>query len=294
MIIAHNLMAMNAYRAYNMHAMKLAGIVEKLSTGLRINRAADDPSGLMISEKMRSQIRGLQQASRNALDGISVLQIADGALNEVHDMLQRINELAVKAANGTWNPEDRYAMQMEVNELTDEIDAITSGGRTQFNGMNLLDGSFVDKKLQIGANAGQTMDISIGKIDTHAAGMLDKQNVDVVMSDGTTKSVEVKGINVMSQKTAGEGITIAQNAIKAVAERRAEIGAKHNRLEYTIRNLDNQAENLQVAESRIRDADMAKLFSEYMRETLLMQAAQFMMAQANMLQYNVLYLLRPW
>lgn len=292
MIINHNLMAMTAYRAYSNHAYKLSGIIEKLSTGMRINRAADDPSGLMISERMRSQIRGLRQASLNCLDGISVLQTAEGALDEVHAMLQRMNELAVKAANGTWNNNDREAMQMEINQLAEEIDSITSGGGTQFNKINLFDGTMVGKKLQTGANAGQTMDIGIEKIDTGTMGLLGKQTIEVKMEDGTTKRVEVRGINVMTPKDAGNSIAKVANAIKHVSLRRSEMGAKQNRLEYKINNLNNQAENLQAAESRIRDADMAKLISEFYKESFLMQAAQLMLAQANQVAYNVLYLLR--
>ena len=275
MIINHNMMSMNAHRAMGVNSGGMGKSVEKLSTGQRINRAADDAAGLYISEKMRSQVRGLTQASRNAQDGISAVQTAEGALDEVHAMLQRMRELAVQAGNDTNQAEDRTAIKAEIDQLGSEIDAISV--KTQFNKQNLLDGTFnAGKKLQVGANKGQTLDISIKKID------------------GTTISIGAKAteIKVDTNENAGKSLSRIDKAISVVSEQRSKLGAVQNRLEHTIKNLDNAAENTQAAESRIRDTDMAKEMSKFTKDNILTQASQAMLAQANQLPQQVLQLLR--
>ncbi|EHL15625.1 flagellin [Peptoanaerobacter stomatis] len=275
MIINHNMMSMNAHRAMGVNSGGMGKSVEKLSTGQRINRAADDAAGLYISEKMRSQVRGLTQASRNAQDGISAVQTAEGALDEVHAMLQRMRELAVQAGNDTNQAEDRTAIKSEIDQLGAEIDAISV--KTQFNKQNLLDGTFnAGKKLQVGANKGQTLDISIKKIE------------------GTTISIGAKAaeIKVDTNENAGKSLSRIDRAISLVSEQRSKLGAVQNRLEHTIKNLDNAAENTQAAESRIRDTDMAKEMSKFTKDNILTQASQAMLAQANQLPQQVLQLLR--
>ena len=275
MIINHNMMSMNAHRAMGVNAGGMGKSVEKLSTGQRINRAADDAAGLYISEKMRSQVRGLTQASRNAQDGISAVQTAEGALDEVHAMLQRMRELAVQAGNDTNQAEDRTAIKAEIDQLGSEIDAIST--KTQFNKQNLLDGTFnAGKKLQVGANKGQTLDISIKKID------------------GTTISIGAKAVDVKvdTNENVGKSLSRIDKAISVVSEQRSKLGAIQNRLEHTIKNLDNAAENTQAAESRIRDTDMAKEMSKFTKDNILTQASQAMLAQANQLPQQVLQLLR--
>lgn len=280
MMINHNIMAMNAYRNLAVNYNMMARSMERLSSGLRINRAADDPAGLAISEKMRAQIRGLEMAEKNALDGISLLQTAEGALNETHAILQRIRELAVQAANDTYMTEgDRQAMQMEVNELLDELDAIA--GRTEFNGQKLLDGSFTDKKFHIGANAGQNMSVSIAAMNTSTLGL------DVLRADenGTTGGI-------LEQETANDAISLLDEAINRVSSQRSKIGAQQNRLEHTINNLSVTRENLIAAESRIRDVDFAKEMMNYTKYYILTQAAQAILAQAQQIPQGVLQLLR--
>ena len=275
MIINHNMMSMNAHRAMGVNAGGMGKSVEKLSTGQRINRAADDAAGLYISEKMRSQVRGLTQASRNAQDGISAVQTAEGALDEVHAMLQRMRELAVQAGNDTNQDEDRTAIKAEITQLGKEIDAIST--KTQFNKQNLLDGNFnAGKKLQVGANKGQTLDISIKKID----------GVEIKIGAGATE------VKVDSNENVGKSLSRIDQAISIVSEQRSKLGAIQNRLEHTIKNLDNAAENTQAAESRIRDTDMAKEMSKFTKDNILTQASQAMLAQANQLPQQVLQLLR--
>ncbi|ADL52100.1 flagellin [Clostridium cellulovorans] len=274
MIINHNLNAMNAQRNMSINNGSAAKSMEKLSSGLRINRAGDDAAGLSISEKMRAQIRGLNQASRNAQDGISLIQTAEGALNETQSILQRMRELAVQAANDTNVAVDRSAIKSEIDTLTTEIDRIAK--TTQFNEKNLLTGSLAATgvKLQIGANsdANLTLEIKIGSMAASALG--------------------ISGLDVASNGVATAAITSINSAIKTVSTQRSSLGANQNRLEHTIANLDNASENLQAAESRVRDVDMAKEMMSFTKNNILQQAAQAMLAQANQAPQNVLQLLR--
>lgn len=271
MIINHNLPAMNSHRQLGINATNQSKSTEKLSSGMRINRAGDDAAGLSISEKMRSQIRGLNQASRNAQDGISLIQTAEGAMDEVHSMLQRMRELAVQSATDTNDSSvDRAALQKEVTALQDEIKAIN--GRAEFNGMKVLDGSFTSKKFQIGAKEGQTIDIGISAVTA-------------VVQSGLLAKVDTR-------TAATSAMAMLQSSINKLSTSRSGLGAIQNRLEHTIKNLDNSAENLQAAESRIRDVDMAKEMMEFTKNNVLNQAAQAMLAQANQLPNQVLSLLR--
>ncbi|WP_061301534.1 flagellin [Clostridium botulinum] len=275
MIINHNLNAMNAHRQMAINTGNNGKAIEKLSSGLRINRAGDDAAGLAISEKMRGQIRGLNQASRNSQDAISLIQTAEGALNETHSILQRMRELTVQAANDTNVTVDRENLQKEVAELQSEINRISS--QTQFNTKSLINGA-VSKDadamtFQIGANSGQTIKLTIGSMDAKTL------NVDKIKLDDTAA-------NVIKQ------IATIDNAINSVSKERAKLGANQNRLEHTIANLDNSAENLQAAESRIRDVDMAKEMMNFTKTNILTQAAQAMLAQANQAPQGVLQLLR--
>lgn len=280
MIINHNLMAMTAYRNLAANYGHMALAMERLSSGLRINRAADDPAGLAISEKMRAQIRGLEMARKNAQDGISLIQTAEGALHETHAMLHRIRELAVQAANDTNMTEgDRQAIQMEINELLDEIDAVSD--RTEFNTQKLLDGSFTNKKIHTGANSGQHMDISIQAINASSLG-LEQLWADPEEMDG----------GILTQEGADEAIGLLDDAINKVSMERARLGARQNRLEHTINNLEVTRENLVAAESRIRDADIAKEMMNFTKYYILTQAAQAILAQANQIPQGMLQLLR--
>jgi flagellin len=281
--------ALNANRQLGVSNSSLAKSTEKLSSGYRINRAGDDAAGLSISEKMRGQIRGLNQASTNAQDGVSLIQTAEGAMTEVHSILQRMRELAVQGANDTNVSQDRAAINKEMKALTQEIGRI--GSSTQFNKMNLLDGSKFGsngtKKLQVGANTGtaQTIDIKIGTI-----------NSNVIKSADGLKSASISGLANI-QSTASNGIyqghiTTIDAAIEAVSSSRSDLGALQNRLEHTIANADNTAENLQAAESRIRDVDMADEMVKYSKSSILQQAGQSMLAQANQSTQGVLSLLR--
>lgn len=270
MIINHNLAALNTLNRLNAATNAQSKAMQRLSSGLRINSAADDAAGLAISEKMRSQIRGLDQATNNAQNGISLLQTAEGALNETHDILQRMRELAVQGANDTNTPEDRNQIQTELNQLMSEIDRIAK--TTQFNTQNLLGGSF-SATLQVGANAGQIITFSISAMDT--AGLSLDQNIDV-----------------NTNAAASTAISALDKAIKLVSSQRSNLGALENRLDHTINNLTTSSENLTSAESRIRDVDMAKEMSEETKDSILAQAAQAMLAQANQQPQQVLQLLR--
>jgi flagellin len=270
MVVQHNMQAANANRMLGITVNSQSKSTEKLSSGYKINRAADDAAGLAISEKMRSQIRGLDKASSNAQDGISVVQTAEGALNEVHSMLQRMNELATQAANDTNTSQDRSQIQLEVDQLTSEIDRVQS--TTQFNTMNLLDGSFTNKNLQVGSLSGQAIVLSIGDMGSSAIG--------------------VSGLKVTSFASAGAAMKSIQTAIDKVSSQRATLGAVQNRLEHTIANLDNVSENTQAAESRIRDTDMAKEMVQWSKNNILQQAGQSMLAQANQSNQGVLSLLQ--
>ncbi|WP_046174427.1 flagellin N-terminal helical domain-containing protein [Domibacillus indicus] len=270
MFVNFGLVAMNAYRNYQSALSRQATAMERLSSGLRINRAADDPAGLAISEKMRAQIRGLNQASRNAQDAISMIQTGEGALNETHSILQRMRELAVQAANDTNTDSDRQAIQEEINQLTEEITRI--GNDTEFNTMKLLDGSKTSFQIQIGANTGQTITIET--------------------SDMRAAALGITGIDVTTQSGASSAIDLFDDAIETVSQQRSKFGAYSNRLEHTINNLENTAGNLTAAESRIRDADMAKEMMEQTKASILAQVAMAMMIQANQSQQNILQLLK--
>ena len=270
MVIQHNLTAMNTNRQLGITTGNQAKSTEKLSSGYRINRAGDDAAGLTISEKMRSQIRGLNKASSNAEDGVSLIQTAEGALNEAHSILQRMNELSTQAANDTNTTSDRTAIQKEIDALSSELSRIAS--TTQFNTMNLLDGGFTGKNLQVGALEGQKISISISTMNAKALG--------------------VASLNVTTFTKAGSAMTKVQHAISAVSTQRSALGALQNRLEHTIANLDTTSENTSAAESRIRDVDMAEEMVEYSKNNILAQAGQSMLAQSNQANQGVLSLLQ--
>ena len=275
MVVQHNLQAANTNRQLGITTSAQAKSTEKLSSGYKINRAADDAAGLSISEKMRSQIRGLNKASSNAQDGVSLVQTAEGALNETHSILQRMNELATQAANGTNTSVDRSAIRAELDQLTSEINRIQS--TTQFNTMNLLDGTFSgttnQMKLQVGALSGQSIDFSIANMCATKIGLK------------TTLSVS-------TFTKAGSYMKSVQHAIEVVSKQRSAMGAIQNRLEHTIANLDTTSENTQSAESRIRDTDMASEMVTYSKNNILAQAGQSMLAQANQSTQGVLSLLQ--
>lgn len=284
MVVQHNLTAMNSNRQLGITTGAQAKATEKLSSGYKINRAADDAAGLTISEKMRSQIRGLTQASANAEDGISAVQTAEGALAEVHDMLQRMNELAVKAANGTQTSADRVAIQKEVNALVSEINRVAQS--TQFNTLNLLDGTFstgASRTLQVGAASStqQEIKVIITKMDAAGLGIAGLKNLSFNASNTT----------FTTQAGAKAAISTITQAIAKVSAQRSSLGAVQNRLEHTVSNLDNIVENTTAAESAIRDTDMAKSMVEYSKNGILQQAGQSMLAQANQANQGVLSLL---
>lgn len=275
MVVQHNLQAANTNRQLGITTSAQAKSTEKLSSGYKINRAADDAAGLSISEKMRSQIRGLNKASSNAQDGVSLVQTAEGALNETHSILQRMNELATQAANGTNTSVDRSAIRAELDQLTSEINRIQS--TTQFNTMNLLDGTFSGKakqmKLQVGALSGQSINFSIANMCATKIGLR-------------------IGLSVSTFSKAGSYMKAVQDAIEVVSKQRSAMGAIQNRLEHTIANLDTTSENTQSAESRIRDTDMASEMVTYSKNNILAQAGQSMLAQANQSTQGVLSLLQ--
>ncbi len=277
MVVQHNLTAMNSSRMLNITTSAQAKSTEKLSSGYKINRAADDAAGLAISEKMRRQIRGLTQASSNAQDGISCVQTAEGALTEVHDMLQRMNELAVKAANGTQTTADRGYINQEVQALVSEIDRVAS--TTTFNEKNLLNGKFKNVGLQVGAEAKQLITLNITGMSAKGIGLVDNATYGSITVGGGT------GVN------AQKAISIIKDALAKVSSQRADLGAVQNRLEHTIKNLDNVVENTTSAESSIRDTDMATEMVKYSNNNILAQAGQSMLAQANQSNQGVLSLL---
>ncbi len=272
MRINNNMMAMNAHRQLGINNTGTSKSLEKLSSGFRINRAGDDAAGLAISEKMRAQVRGLNMASKNAQDGISLIQTAEGALDESHAILQRMRELAVQSANDTNEAEDRGYLQDEVTQLVSELDRIAT--TTQFNKKDLLKGDYATDALvfHVGANADQTIELTIGDMQAEALG--------------------VKDVDISDRDGANTAITTIDEAIEKLSDQRSALGAAQNRLEHTIRNLDISAENLQAAESRIRDVDMAKEMMEFTKQTILQQAATSMLAQANQVPQTVLQLLR--
>lgn len=281
MIINHNMNAMNAHRNMTTNTTAAGKSMEKLSSGLRINRAGDDAAGLSISEKMRGQIRGLDQATRNSQDGISMIQTAEGGLNEVHSILQRMRELAVQGSNDTNVTADRSAISTELGQLADEIGRIST--TTAFNGKKLLDSSAgANVTFQVGANATETMvcDFTTSGIDLTAG---------VITDIGTSAALNLK---VDTSANAQTSITTIDKEIELVSTGRSTLGAWQNRLEHTINNLSNSSENLQAAESRIRDVDMAKEMMSYSKTNILTQAAQAMISQANQTPQGVLQLLR--
>ena len=269
MVVQHNMSALNSNRMLGVTAGSISKTTEKLSSGYKINRAADDAAGLSISEKMRRQIRGLTQASLNAQDGISCVQTAEGALAEVEEMLQRMNELAVKAENGTLAKEDRDAIDAEVQQLISEIDRVAS--TTTFNEQNLLNGDFKDKALQVGAESKQHITMKIDEMTAEKLGVKD-----------------VKANTISNAQTLNGAV---KAAIKTVSRQRSDLGAIQNRLEHTIKNLDNVVENTTAAESSIRDTDMAEEMVKYSNQNILQQAGQAMLAQANQANQGVLSLL---
>ncbi len=277
MIVQHNMTALNANRQLNITNGSLAKKTEKLSSGYRVNRAADDAAGLSISEKMRAQIRGLDQASSNAQDGISLIQTAEGALNEIHSVLQRMRELTVQAANDTNVTADRRAIAKEIRALTSEIDRIAT--QTEFNTMKLLSGSFSGKVLQVGANGSQTISLKISAMTASKLG---------VSAGKIAAQISMTGAN---GKSITKLISVVNKAISKVSLQRSALGALQNRLEHTIANADNMSENLQSAESKIRDANMADEMVAYSSFSILQQAGQSMLAQANQSTQGVLSLL---
>ncbi|MBY0117291.1 flagellin Hag [Paenibacillus sp. FSL L8-0435] len=271
MIINHNIAAMNTHRQLNTNTTNTNKAIEKLSSGLRINRAGDDAAGLAISEKMRGQIRGLDMASKNAQDGISLIQTAEGALNETHSILQRVRELAVQSANDTNTDADRAELQKEVTQLTAEIDRIST--TTEFNTKKLLDGAGATAVVfHIGANTGQSITLNIGNMGSGSLG--------------------VGSVAIGTQTGANAAIATLDTAIASVSAERSKLGANQNRLEHTINNLGTTSENLSAAESRVRDVDMAKEMMNQTKNNILAQASQAMLAQANQQPQAVLQLLR--
>jgi len=271
MRIQHNISALNTHRNLTINHTAAGKDLEKLASGYKINRAGDDAAGLAISEKMRGQIRGLDMAQKNAQDGISLIQTAEGALNETHAILQRMRELAVQSANDTNTTTDRGHLQKEIDQLATEITRIATD--TEFNTKKLLSGGLANTDLtfHIGANQDQNIKINVG--------------------DMTAGGLQVSGVSISSQTGANAAITTFNNALETVSEERAKLGAVQNRLEHTINNLGATSENLTASESRIRDTDMAKSMMNYTKNNILLQAAQSMLAQANQQPQGVLQLL---
>ena len=275
MIVQHNMTALNANRQLSVTNTNLARSTEKLSSGYRINRASDDAAGLAISEKMRGQIRGLKQASTNAQDGQSLIQTAEGAMNEIHSVLQRMRELTVQAKNDTYKQEDRNKIKEEVTQLQCEITRISN--QTEFNQMKLLNGSYTGKVIQVGANDDQTIGITITKCDAASLGVS-------TIADGIANSENAKDLTAK--------LKTIDDAISKISTRRSNLGAKSNRFDHTIANADNTAENLQSSESKIRDVNMASEMVAYSSMSILQQAGQSMLSQANQATQGVLSLLQ--
>jgi flagellin len=285
MIINHNMSALFAQRQQKLNSWVLDKNMEKLSSGLRITRAGDDASGLAVSEKMRSQIRGLNRAEKNAMDGISFIQTTEGYLQESQDIIQRLRELAVQAANGIYADEDRMQIQVEVSSLVDEVDRIAS--HAQFNGMNLLTGRFARESgenvvtasmwFHVGANMDQRVRVFIGTMTSEGLGLKQQASKQI--------------ISVSTPDQANRAIGLLDEALKQVNKQRADLGAYQNRLEFTAKGLAIGAENMQASESRIRDADMAYEMVEFTKNSILLQSATAMLAQANLKPQTVLQLL---
>lgn len=288
MRIVNNISAMNTHRQLTVADSSLSKSLERLSSGLRINRAGDDAAGLAISEKMRAQIRGMKQAIRNAQDGISVIQTAEGALTEVHNMLNRMRELTVQAGNSTLTDGDKDKLHAEFELLSAEITRIAE--TTEFNTMILLTGEFDPNAtsgpgkivLQIGANAGQTLDITIGDMRAEELGV-------VAANSASGTGLYIGGGS--DEQNIEDALNAIDNAIELVSAQRASLGANQNRLEHTIQNLSITAENLAASESRIRDVDMAAEMAEFTKNQILLQSSTAMLAQANMKPQIVLSLL---
>jgi len=283
MIINHNMSALFADRQLGVTQHALTRNMEKLSSGLRINRAGDDASGLAVSERMRSQIRGLHQAERNIQNGVSFIQATEGFLQGTQDILHRLRELSVQAANGIYSDEDRMMIQVEVSQLVDEVNRIAS--HAQFNGMNMLTGAFAFDsptgrimQLQVGANMDQNARIFVGDMSAAALGLVDSQGNLGVLS-------------VLDPEEANMAIGTIDSALTVVSKQRADLGAYQNRFEMAAQSVAVAAENIQAAESRIRDANMASHMVDYVRDTILAQAGTAMLAQANMRAQTVLQLL---
>ena len=286
MVINHNMSAMFANRQLGVTGLSLSKDMEKLSSGEKINRAGDDASGLAVSEKMRGQIRGLNQASQNAQNGISFIQVTEGYLQETTDIMQRIRELSVQSSNGIYSDEDRMQIQVEVSQLVAEVDRIAS--QAQFNGMNMLTGRFAAQAVEnavtgsmwfhIGANMDQRMQVFIGTMTAAALGVRETGSENV--------------LSLESPELANRAIGTIDEALKKINKQRADLGAYQNRMEYAVKGLNVSAENLQASESRIRDADMAKQMVEFTKDQVLSQAGTAMLAQANSQSQNVLSLLR--
>ena len=286
MIINHNMSAMFAQRTVGQTNVSTQKNIEKLSSGLRINRAGDDASGLAVSEKMRSQIRGLNRASANAQDGISFIQVTEAFLQETTDVMQRIRELSVQSSNGIYSAEDRLYIQVEVSQLIAEVDRIAS--HAQFNGMNVLTGRFARETgentvtasmwFHIGANMDQRVRAYVGTMTAKALGVRDIGDESILTID--------------TPETANRAIGTIDEAIKKINKQRADLGAYQNRLEMSVVGINVAAENLQASESRIRDVDMAKEMVEYTRNQILTQSGTAMLAQANQQTQSVMSLLR--
>lgn len=283
MIINHNMSAINANRQLGVINSEAMNSMAKLSSGLRITKAADDASGLAVSEKMRSQIRGLNQAVRNIEDGVSFIQTTEGYLQQSQDILHRLRELSIQSANGIYSSEDRMQIQVEVSQLVDEINRIAS--HAQFNGMNMLTGRFADNsatgdvmQLHVGANMDQSERITIGTMTAQALGLSNEQGAGGI-------------VTISSVEEANRTIGIVDDALKRVNKQRADLGAYQNRFEMASKGVAIAAENLQAAESQIRDADMASEMVEFTRNSILTQAGTSMLAQANLRNQSVLQLL---
>ena len=286
MIINHNMSALNANRQLKVNTGNIASSMSKLSSGMRINKAGDDASGLAVSEKMRSQIRGLNQASDNAANGISFIQATEGNLQETTDILQRIRELSIQSSNGIYTAEDRMQIQVEVSQLVDEIDRIAS--HAQFNGMNMLTGRFASETgentvtssmwFHIGANMDQRERVYIQTMTAESLGLKQVGSGDIM--------------SISTAEQANRNIGVLDGALKTVNKQRADLGAYQNRLEMAVKGIDISAENMQAAESTIRDTDMASQMVEFTKDQILSQASIAMLAQANQRSQSVMQLLQ--
>jgi flagellin len=292
MRINNNISAVNAYRTNTETMKKIGKSTEKLTSGLRINRAGDDSAGLAISEKMRGQIKGLEKSTRNSQDAVSLIQTAEGALNETHTMLQRMRELAVQSANETNTDSDREQLQLEMNRLRQDVDRISAD--TEFNKKRLLTGEFAESGLifQVGANEGQTVNLKFNDMGAEALGISGvEEEYNSATNEYETKVSKDKAVNISDSKSAEKAITTINNAIEQVSDERSRYGAMQNRMEHTIKNLDLFKENLQASESRIRDANMAMEIVSNSKDKIISQSGNSMLAQANAKPQSVLQIL---